>query len=206
MGTTSVYEASEVDVTINVDDTMCKGVESWAWYGLQPINQLTKSNGTLMVTSRQDPDSLIEDIHQKDGPYNLGIVTGTVSYSGLWVYKDDYTDVRILGALAGVCPQLVSLDSMVQVIREQWNNDAKVASAEKAFNRIIIRPVEPGEGQSEVPYTFELPGWKEMEEGVVIQGYRARRRVPRRRWRLRTGPERGVQKVQYPVHAAGYQL
>ena len=165
----AVYEASEVDVTINVDDTMCKGVESWAWHGLQPINQLTKSNGTLMVTSRQDPDSLIEDIHQKDVPYNLAIVTGTVSYSGLWVYKDDYTDVRILGALARVCPQLVSLDSMVQVIREQWNNDAKVASAEKAFNRIIIRPVEPGEGQSEVPYTFELPGWKEMEEGVVIR-------------------------------------
>ena len=165
----AVYEASEVDVTINVDDPMCKGVESWAWYGLQPINQLTKSNGTLMVTSRQDPDSLIEDIHQKDVPYNLAIVTGTVSYSGLWVYKDDYTDVRILGALARVCPQLVSLDSMVQVIREQWNNDAKVASAEKAFNRIIIRPVEPGEGQSEVPYTFELPGWKEMEEGVVIR-------------------------------------
>ena len=24
-----------------VDDTLCKGVESWAWYGLQPINRLT---------------------------------------------------------------------------------------------------------------------------------------------------------------------
>ena len=69
-----------------------------------------------------------------------------------------------------MCPQLVSLDSMVQAIREQWNNDAKVASAEKAFDRATTRPVEPGEGQSEVPYTFELPGWKEMEEGVVIRG------------------------------------
>ena len=166
----AVYEASEVDVTINVDDTMCKGVESWAWYGLQPINALTKPNGTLIVTSRQDTDSLIQDIHQKDVPYNLAIVTGTVSFSGLWVYKEDHTDVRILGALARVCPQLVSLESMVQVIREQWNNDAKVASAEKAFDRTTIRPVEPGEGQSEVPYTFELPGWKEMEEGVVIRG------------------------------------
>ena len=166
----AVYEASEVDVTINVDDTMCKGVESWAWYGLQPINALTKPNGTLIVTSRQDTESLIQDIHQKDAPYNLAVVTGTVSFSGLWVYKDDHTDVRILGALARVCPQLVSLDSMVQAIREQWNNDAKVASAEKAFDRATIRPVEPGEGQSEVPYTFELPGWKEMEEGVVIRG------------------------------------
>ena len=35
------YEPKEVDVTICVDDTLCKGVESWAWYGLQPINRLT---------------------------------------------------------------------------------------------------------------------------------------------------------------------
>ena len=45
------YEPTEVDVTINVDDAMCKGIESWAWYGLQPINQLTKPDGTLIVTS-----------------------------------------------------------------------------------------------------------------------------------------------------------
>ena len=165
----AVYEASEVDVTINVDDTMCKGVESWAWYGLQPINELTKPNGTLIVTSRQDSDSLIQDIHQKDAPYNLAVVTSTVSFSGLWVYKDDHTDVRILGALAKVCPQLVSLDSMLEAIREQWSDDPKMASAQKTFDRTTVRPVEPGEGQSEIPYKFELPGWKEMEEGVVIR-------------------------------------
>ncbi len=85
------YEPTEVDVTINVDDTLCKGVESWAWYGLQPINQLTKPNGTLIVTSRQDADSLIRDMHQKDSPIGLSIVKGTVSFSGLWVYKDDHT-------------------------------------------------------------------------------------------------------------------
>jgi len=28
------YEPKEVDITIAVDDTLCKGVESWAWYGL----------------------------------------------------------------------------------------------------------------------------------------------------------------------------
>ena len=91
----AVYEAGEVDVTINVDDTMCKGIESWAWYGLQPINALTKPGGTIIVTSRQEADALIEDIHQKDTPYNLAIVPATTSFSGLWVYKDDHTDVRI---------------------------------------------------------------------------------------------------------------
>src|ERR687888_1150520 len=52
------YEPKEVDVSICVDDTLFKGVESWAWYGLQPINKLVKPNGTLIVTSLQDPETL----------------------------------------------------------------------------------------------------------------------------------------------------
>ena len=36
------YEPKQVDISICVDDTLCKGVESWAWYGLQPINAVTK--------------------------------------------------------------------------------------------------------------------------------------------------------------------
>ena len=164
------YEASEVDVTINVDDTMCKGVESWAWYGLQPINELTKPGGTLIVTSRQESDALIQDMHQKDSPYNLSIIRSTVSFSGLWVYKDDHTDVRILGNLCSVCPQLVSLDSMLEAIRDQFDNDTKVASARRAYELATVRPVEPGEGNPETPFSFDLPGWKTMEEGLVIRG------------------------------------
>ena len=164
------YEASEVDVTINVDDTMCKGVESWAWYGLQPINELTKPGGALIVTSRQESDALIQDMHQKDSPYNLSIIRSTVSFSGLWVYKDDHTDVRILGNLCSVCPQLVSLDSMLEAIRDQFDNETKVASARRAYELATVRPVEPGEGNPETPFSFDLPGWKTMEEGLVIRG------------------------------------
>ena len=169
----SRYEPTEVDVTINVDDTMCKGVESWAWYGLQPINKLTKPNGTLIVTSRQDADSLIRDMHQKDSPIGLSIVKSTVSFSGLWVYKDDHTDVRILGALCSVCPQLVSIDSMLEAIQEQMGSETKVASAQKAYDNATVRLIEPGEGNPEVPYSFDLPGWKTMEEAVVIRGIAA---------------------------------
>ena len=163
------YEPTEVDVTINVDDTMCKGIESWAWYGLQPINQLTKPNGTLIVTSRQDADSLVEDIHQKDTPFGLSIIKSTVSFSGLWVYKDDHTDARILGTLCNVCPQLFSIDSMLQAMDEQGDGETKLASAQKAYDVTTIRSVEPGEGNTEVPYKFELPGWQTMEEGLVIR-------------------------------------
>ena len=166
----AVYEAHDVDVTINVDDTMCKGVESWAWYGLQPINDLTKPNGTLIVTSRQSADSLIEDIHQREEPYNLTIVPAAPSFSGLWVYKDDHTDVRLLGALCKVCPDLVSLGSMIEAIKDQGWDDLKVTSAEKAYERASQRPVEPGEGNDDTPFSFTLPGWKTMEEGLVIRG------------------------------------
>src|SRR5215831_14398689 len=63
------YEPKEVDVTIVVDDTLCKGVESWAWYGLQPINKLLKPNGVLIVTSKEPAEPLIEMAHRKEHPY-----------------------------------------------------------------------------------------------------------------------------------------
>jgi pyruvate ferredoxin oxidoreductase delta subunit len=81
------YEPKEVDITIVVDDTLCKGVESWAWYGLQPINRLTKPGGTLIVTSHENSETLISMAHRKETPYQLAIVKGTPSFSGLWVYK-----------------------------------------------------------------------------------------------------------------------
>ena len=166
----AMYEAGDVDVTVVVDDTLCKGVESWGWYGLQPINALTKNNGTVLVTSMRGRDDLVRDAHQKEEPYRLGVVKGTVSFSGLWVYKDDHTDARILGALPKVCPELVSIDSMAEAIREQWKDDVKVESARKSYQRVDTRVVEPGEGNTETPFSFDLPGWTNMEEGIVIRG------------------------------------
>ena len=162
------YEPKAVDVSITVDDTLCKGVESWAWYGLQPINALTKENATVLVISIQSHDELIQDIHQKDVPFNLAIVKGAASFSGLWVYKDDHTDVRILGALANVCPQMVSLASYCEAIIEQWEDEVKVTSARRSYERLNVRRVEPGEGNPVEPYKFDLPGWQDMEEALVI--------------------------------------
>src|SRR5574341_1606027 len=123
------YEPKAVDVTIVVDDTLCKGVESWAWYGLQPANRLLKPGGTLIVTSKEEPKALIRMLHTKAAPYELAIVKGTPSFSGLWVYKEDHTDVRILGAIAKVLPDLFSLDDLKATIQEEWKDPVKVASA-----------------------------------------------------------------------------
>src|SRR5260370_1344462 len=160
------YEPQEVDVSICVDDTLFKGVESWAWYGLQPINKLVKPGGTLIVTSPEDPETLAEMAHAKKTPYQLAIIKGTPSFSGLWVYKEelgvplmmanwygvfikgtpsfsglwvykeDHSDVRILGAIAKVLPELFSLKSVQEAIRSEWKDELKATSAARSYERI----------------------------------------------------------------------
>jgi pyruvate ferredoxin oxidoreductase delta subunit len=162
------YEPKEVDITVSVDDTLCKGVESWGWYGLQPINRLLKPGGTLIVTSRQNPDAIISMAHRKETPYNLAILKATPSFSGLWVYKDDHSDVRILGAIARLLPELCSLESMQKMIIDEWHDQLKATSAARAYERITTQKVQPNQGNPEVPYKFDLPKWHEMGEGIAI--------------------------------------
>src|SRR5205085_11055198 len=122
------YEPKEVDVTICVDDTLCKGVESWAWYGLQPINRLLKPGGTLIVTSMQPPEALISMAHRKEYSYRLAIVKATPSFSGLWVYKDDHTDARILGAISKAMREVVSVAAVPAVMRAEPDGAPKAVA------------------------------------------------------------------------------
>ncbi len=162
------YEPKAVDVTIVVDDTLCKGVESWAWYGLQPINRLTKPGGYVLVTTMLEFDDLLKMTHAKDTPYHLAVVRGLPSFSGLWVYKDDHTDVRILGAIAHVLPDLIGLEAVEQAIRQEWHAESKILSARKAHERVETMLVPPGTGDTSTPFEFEFPKWWEMREGVTI--------------------------------------
>ncbi len=162
------YEPKEVDITIAVDDTLCKGVESWAWYGLQPINRLLKPGGTLIVTTMHDAGTITSMSHRKDAPYRLALLRAIPSFSGLWVYKDDHTDVRILGAIAKALPELFSLKSVELAIKEEWKDELKAKSAAKAYERLSARVVSPSEGNPEKPYEFELPKWYELREGLAI--------------------------------------
>jgi len=81
------YEPTVADITIAVDDTLCKGVESWAWYGTQPINKLLHENGLLLVTSIHSADTLLQWIHRQPYEYDIAIVKGPASFSGLWSIK-----------------------------------------------------------------------------------------------------------------------
>jgi pyruvate ferredoxin oxidoreductase delta subunit len=193
------YQPTAIDVTIVLDDTLCKGVESWAWQGLHPANELTVQGGTVLVTSIRSADELLANLHVKEVPYNLSIVKGAKSFSGLWVYKDDHTDARILGALARVCPKLVGLEAYKETIFEESADELKVGSAQRAYERVSVHPVEPGQGNPEVPAGFDQPGWTRMEEALVIRaigtgggfrggesGFQATRSEVFKKWSTRT--------------------
>src|SRR5215469_5709712 len=162
------YEPKEVDITIAVDDTLCKGVESWAWYGLQPVNRLLKPGGTLIVTSRETPEAIIGMCHRKEKPYQLAVLKAIPSFSGLWVYKDDHTDVRVLGAISRILPELFSLKSVQATIIDEWKDQVKATSAAKAHETTSLVTVQPSQGNPEVPYKFDFPKWHEMGEGIAI--------------------------------------
>ena len=164
------YEPKQVDVSICVDDTLCKGVESWAWYGLQPINAVTKPGGTLIVTSNYKTNDLVKHIHRRDTPYKLAVIPGGASMAGLWVYKNDGTDARCLGAALKAEPNICSMASLEQAIRENIGGDAHVEAARASFEDTRPDEIKPGQGNTEVPFTFQLLKWTEMREGVVIDG------------------------------------
>jgi pyruvate ferredoxin oxidoreductase delta subunit len=164
------YEPKQVDLTVVLDDTLCKGAESWAWYGLQPVHHALKPNATLIVVSLQDKKALLNSIHKCEHDYELGILKGITSFSGMWVYKDDHTDVRVLGAIAKALPEVCSLKAVEKFINDKLKNDLKVTSAKTAFNRFSTINVKAGEGNPEPLPTFTLPKWKEMRDGVSIKG------------------------------------
>ena len=164
------YEPKQCDVTVVLDDTLCKGVESWAWYGLQPVHHGLRSDGTMIVLSEQEPRDVLKLIHRRDQPYKLGVVKGITSFSGMWVYKDDHTDVRVLGAIAKALPELFRMESLEAFISSKLKNGAKVTSARSAFEHFSTIPVAKGQGNGQPAEHHELIGWKAMRDGVSIKG------------------------------------
>ena len=174
------YEPSVVDVSIAVDDTLVKGVESWAWYGRQPIWKPVRANGWLLVTSDKKADEVLAQTDKAERPYTLGIVPGGASFAGLWVYKDDHTDFRVLGALAKILPQWIALDDAKAASLELAKGDqSAVASVQYGYDSTAMRPVKAGEGTSghEV-LQFTKPGWTTMRPGIIVEARKPGERNP----------------------------
>ena len=73
----------------------------------------------------------------------------------MWVYKDDHTDVRVLGVIAKVLPGLFSLKSVEQYINEKLKNPLKVTSARGAYERFTTSDVKAGQGNPEELFKFD---------------------------------------------------
>jgi pyruvate ferredoxin oxidoreductase delta subunit len=192
------YEPAIVDVSVCVDDTMCKGIESWAWYGIQPINKLVREGGWLIVTSGRTPDELLEHIHQKPHDWNLAIIPagmrdgvyapeGTASFAGLWVYNDDNTDFHVLGAVARVAPEVVNIEAVEQAIVQQTGDQERAKAARWAYDNLLIRQVKAGEGSDKFYEEYEKPGWQDMREGIIVEAMKVGTRNPiYKKWSTRT--------------------
>ena len=174
------YEPSVVDISIAVDDTLAKGVESWAWYGRQPLWKPVGENGYLLVTSEKPADQVLAQMDTAERPYTLGIVPGGASFAGLWVYKDDHTDYRVLGAIAKIAPQWLSLENAKAAALELAKNDKTAAeSVQFGYDATTLRPVKKGEGTgAHEKLQFEKPGWTKMRPGIVVDARKPGERNP----------------------------
>ena len=100
------YEPKEVDITI-AWTTRC--AKAWSpgpgmACSLSIADQAGRHLDRHLARRAGDAD---RHLPPERSPYKLAIVKGIPSFSGLWVYKDDHTDVRVLGAIAKVLPELV---------------------------------------------------------------------------------------------------
>lgn len=194
-------DIARCDISVVVDDTMVKGVEPWGWHGVRPINEKVSDGGYLLVVSRKSHDELLQFIGKKPFDYHLAILEGDASLAGLWVFKDDLTHERILGAIAGLDPSLISIDAVESHLRGKPGGEKRAEAALQAYAAIgeHTRVVTPDDGIEWTHPVPTLPGWADFSEGAAVpavprhfaQGPRGQSRNP--------GFKRGTTKTQRPV-------
>src|SRR5205823_9182627 len=98
-------------------------------------------------TSEKTADAVLAQTDKAERPYTMGIIPGGASFAGLWVFKDDHTDYRVLGALAKVLPQWISLENAKAATTELSKGDeSAIASVQVGHDSTTMRPVKAGEG------------------------------------------------------------
>ncbi|HLJ80692.1 MAG TPA: 4Fe-4S dicluster-binding protein [Ktedonobacterales bacterium] len=194
-------DIARCDISVVLDDTMVKGVEPWGWHGIRPINEKVSAGGILLVVSRKSHDELLQFIGKKPYDYRLAVVAGDASLAGLWVFKDDLTHERVLGAIAGLDPALISIEAVESHLLAKTSDERRAAAARQAFTEIVAhtRVVTPDEGidwPHDIPV---LPNWQDFAEGAAVPA------VPRgfvsgpRGQSRNTSFKRGTTKTQRPV-------
>lgn len=163
-------DIDQADVSVVLDDTMVKGLESWGWYGIRPINEKVGEKGALLAITRKDHQHLLRFTGRKPYLYRLALLEGDASFSGMWVFKDDLTHERVLGAVAALEPGLVNIEAVADYLWEKTGQDHRVQAAQEAFQTVQgkVKLVTPQEGIDWPHRPPELPRWHEFREGTVV--------------------------------------
>jgi len=194
-------DIDEANISVVLDDTMVKGVEPWGWHGVRPINEKVVEGGSLLVVTRKSPDTLLKFIAATNHPYNLVTLSGDASLAGLWVFKDDLTHERVLGAIAGIDPTVICIDAVEAHLRDKTHDEKRVAAAREAFESVKghTRVVTPGEGIEWTHVVPELPSWDNFREGAVVPAVPRHFEIGPRGQSRNTSFKRGTTKTQRPV-------
>jgi len=195
-------DIDEADVSLVVDDAMVKGVEPWGWHGVRPINEKVREKGCLLVVTRHEPEHLLKFVGRKPFAWRLATLEGEASLAGLWVFKDDLTRERCLGAIAAVDPGIISIEAVESYLLDKMKEPRRAKAAREAYQATLRRVKLVGpEGGIEWPHKVPvLPKWHEFEEGGVV--------VPAVRRGFELGPrgqqrndmfKRGTTKSHRPV-------
>jgi pyruvate ferredoxin oxidoreductase delta subunit len=198
-------DIDEADVSVVLDDTMVKGVEPWGWHGVRPINEKVREKGCLLVVTRHKPADLLQFVARKPYPYRLATLDGDASLAGLWVFKDDLTRERVLGAIAAVDPGIISIDAVEAYLAKKGDKQdgaRRAAAAREAYDATMRRidVVTPAQGidwPHEVPV---LPKWHEFEDlGVVVPAVKRSFEIGPRGQARNDAFKRGTTKTHRPI-------
>ena len=198
----ATLDIAEADVSLVIDDTMAKGVEPWGWHGIRPINEKVGHKGCLLMVTCREHDDLLSFTAKKPFPYRLARLDGDASLAGLWVFKDDLTRERCLGAIAAVDPGVIAIEAVEEYLLEKTKDEHRARAAREAYDATLhrIKVVNPDQGiewPHEIPV---LPKWHEFEEGgVVIPAVKRGFELGPRGQNRNEGFKHGTSKTERPV-------
>lgn len=164
-------DIDEADVSVVLDDTMVKGVEPWGWHGVRPINEKVIEKGCLLVVSWKRHDELLKFVARTPFTYRVATLPGDANLAGLWVAKDDLTHERVLGAIAAVDPEVISIDAVAAFLLARTKEERRAQAARDAYE-VVLRQTNLVTADQGIDWPHEipvLPKWNEFTEGAVVR-------------------------------------
>jgi pyruvate ferredoxin oxidoreductase delta subunit len=195
----AAMDIKQAELVVVLDDTMAKGLEPWGHYGIRPVNEKVVEDGTILFVSNRKASELVSLFERKPFRYRIAIIGGEASFSGLWYFKDDMTDVRILGAIAKLNPGIASIGTVLSYVKKKYKSEEKVEAARKAYEEVKVTDVSPADG---ITWPYEkpaLPAWDEFEEGVVVRAVKRGFSLGPRGQNRNPDFKRGTNRTERPV-------